>query len=338
MTMPEHIPMRDVYCNTLRRLARQDERIVVLEADMMKSSGTAPFQAEFPDRFLNVGIAEANMIGVAAGLAACNKIPVAHSFGCFLSRRCLDQIAISVAYTSLNVKLCGTTPGITAELNGGTHMSMEDVGIMRSLATMVICEPADTIQLEQALPQLLAHRGPAYLRLFRGVAERITGPDYVFELGKADTILPGDDVTLFATGIMVKPSLDAAAILQRDGISAQVVNVHTVKPIDAEGVARAAGETGAAVTAENHNIIGGLGSAVAEVLAERMPVPMLRVGVRDRFGEVGRREELAGKLGLTAQDIAAAATAVIARKRACRRRDSSAGGGANVAELSSGRA
>jgi len=306
--------LRAVYCESLIALAEKDERIMVVEADLMKAAGTGPFKDRFPDRTVNVGVAEANMIAVSAGLAAFGKVPFAHSFSVFASRRCFDQIAISVAYAGLNVKICGTDPGITAELNGGTHMGMEDIGILRTLTGMTIFEPADAAQLTQAMPQLADHNGPVYIRLYRKPAETIYGNRYIFKLGKADVLKEGHDAAIIAGGIMVKKSLDAAEMLANEGLCIRVINLHTIKPIDEETVIRAAMETGAVVTAENHNVIGGLGSAVAEVLAENHPVPMERVGVRERFGEVGRMETLEKVFGLTADDIAEAVRDVVKRK------------------------
>ncbi|NSW89683.1 MAG: transketolase family protein [Firmicutes bacterium] len=306
--------LRAVYCESLIALAEKDERIVLLEADLMKASGTVPFKERFPERTVDVGVAEANMIGVAAGLSAFGKIPFANSFTAFATRRCFDQITISVAYAGLNVKIGGTDPGVTAELNGGTHMSLEDVGIMRTLPGMTIFEPVDGTQLKKAMPQIAAHYGPVYIRLYRRRAFKIFDDGYKFDLWKSDLLLDGKDVTLFVTGILVRSALDAAEILKVKGISAKVVNIHTIKPIDREGVISAARETGAVVTVENHNIIGGLGSAVAEVLIEECPVPMKRIGVADHFGEVGRKEYLFEKYHMTAGDIARAAEEVIAKK------------------------
>jgi len=306
--------MRAVYTNTLIELAKEDERIVLCDADLMRASGTLPFRDVFPERTVDVGVAEANMIGVAAGLAASGKIPFTHSFTAFASRRCFDQVTISVAYAKLNVKMMGSDPGVSAEMNGGTHMSMEDVGLMRVLPGVTVFEPVDSVQLAQALPQIVKHEGPVYIRMFRKKAESIFGADYKFNWAKGDLLEDGTDVTIIATGIMVKESLEAARILKEEGISARIINIHTVKPIDQEIILKAAKETGAIVTAENHNIINGLGSAVAEVLVENSPVPMERIGVKDHFGEVGRMPFLMEKFHMLPVDIVAAAKAVIARK------------------------
>lgn len=312
--MLEDKELREIYCESLIDLAEKDERIVLLEADLMKATGTLPFKQRFPDRTVDVGVAEANMIGVAAGLSAFGKIPFANSFTAFATRRCYDQITISVAYAGLNVKIGGTDPGVAAELNGGTHMSFEDMGIMRNIPGMTIFEPVDGVQLRKILPQVAAHAGPVYIRLFRRKAEKIFGTSDEFRLGKANRLREGTDATVFATGLMVANSLEAAKQLEKEGIGVRVVNMHTIKPLDVEEVVLAAEETGAVITAENHSIINGLGSAVAEVLAENRPVPMERVGVRDRFGEVGMKDYLMEALGLTAEDIANAVRKAVRRK------------------------
>ena len=261
--MLESQEMRKVYCDTMIALAKEDPRIVDVEADLTGAHGMKPFKAAYPDRSFNVGIAEANMVGVAAGLSACGKIPFVHSFATFASRRCFDQIAISVCYAGLNVKIVGSDPGVGAELNGGTHMALEDMGIMRTLPGMTVFEPTDSVQLRKALPAIVEHEGPVYIRLFRRQAENVFDDGYEFDLGKADLLRDGSDVTLIASGVCVANALQAAETLAQEGVSARVLNIHTIKPIDADAVIKAASETGALVTAENHNVIGGLGSAVA---------------------------------------------------------------------------
>ena len=265
--MLESQEMRKVYCDTMIALAKEDPRIVDVEADLTGAHGMKPFKAAYPDRSFNVGIAEANMVGVAAGLSACGKIPFVHSFATFASRRCFDQIAISVCYAGLNVKIVGSDPGVGAELNGGTHMALEDMGIMRTLPGMTVFEPTDSVQLRKALPAIVEHEGPVYIRLFRRQAENVFDDGYEFDLGKADLLRDGSDVTLIASGVCVANALQAAETLAQEGVSARVLNIHTIKPIDADAVIKAASETGALVTAENHNVIGGLGSAVAEAHA-----------------------------------------------------------------------
>lgn len=310
----EKLEMREIYTTTLMELAEKNERIVLLDADLMKASKTLAFKAKFPDRTVDVGVAEANMIGVAAGLAASGKIPFTHTFTPFATRRCFDQVTISVAYSKLGVKMMGSDPGVSAELNGGTHMSFEDVGLMRNLPGMTIFEPVDGNQLRQALPYIVEHTGPVYIRMFRKQAESIFDESYKFTWLKGDLLKNGNDLTIIATGIMVKEALTACEMLREEGIMARVINIHTVKPIDAELIIKAAKETGAIVTVENHNIINGLGSAVAEVLVENYPVPMKRIGVRDHFGEVGMMPFLMEKFHMLPVDIVAACKEVYNRK------------------------
>ena len=306
--------MRAVYCDGLLELAAKDDRIVVCESDLMNANGTKRFLAAYPDRTFDVGIAEANMIGVAAGLAACGKIPFANSFTPFATRRCLDQITISCAYAGLPVKIGGTDPGICAQLNGGTHMSLEDMAIMRAIADMVIVEPTDAEQFRQAIPQIAYNDKPTYIRIMRTAADKVFGPDYRFQLGKADVLRDGSDVVIFCSGIMVIRSLLAAEALAEQGISAAVVNVHTLKPLDEETVLKYAAKCRAVVTAENHSITGALGGAVAEVLSEKCPTIMRRVGVLNRFGEVGKLDYLEKALHMTADDVVAAAKSAVAAK------------------------
>lgn len=307
--------LRDTYVDLLLEYAQKDDRIVALDADLMAASSVKRFSQQMPGRAIDVGVAEANMIGVAAGLAAMGKIPFTHSFTAFASRRVCDQVTLSVAYAGLNVKMIGSDPGITAELNGGTHMSMEDVSIMRNIPGMTVYEPVDSAQLRAAFPQILAHDGPVYIRLLRRPAVRIDSENDEFTLGKASLLREGGDVTILATGIMVAEALLAAEELAgQGGISAEVLNVHTVKPFDEEAVLRSAMKTGAVVTAENASVIGGLGSAAAECLGENCPVPLRRVGVRDCFGEVGLTDYLKEKFGLTAKEIVRAAHEVTERK------------------------
>lgn len=306
--------MRKVYCSLLMESAKNDERIVVLEADLMASNGTKDFFKTYPERAYNVGIAEANMIGVAAGLAACGKLPFANTFTAFATRRCYDQITISGAYTNLPLRIVGTDPGLAAEVNGGTHMSMEDVSIMRAMPNMKVFEPVDATQLAAAWDWITSVDGPLYIRLFRKNTVKIFDEGYSFEPGKISEIKDGSDVVIFATGIMVAEALKAAEILAEDGISAAVVNVHTLKPFDARGVAAWLEKCGAAVTAENGTVMGGLGSAVAECAADSCPVPVKKIGVQDHFGEVGTLAFLQEKYHMTAKDIAEAAKAAIAMK------------------------
>ena len=313
--MYEGLEMRKVYADLLIEYAQKDERIVLLEADLMSSTGTKAFKERYPDRIVNVGVAEANMMGIAAGLASMGKIPFAHSFTAFATRRAFDQVTISIAYSKLPVKIGGADPGVSAELNGGTHMSFEDAGIMRNLPGMTIVEPADSAQLAALLPQIIDHPGPVYMRLHRKNKEVLFAPGRSFKVGKIETLEAGEDVTLICSGMMVKPSLKAAEMLRKEGVRPRVLNMHTLKPIDTETIIRAARETGAIVTAENHSVLNAWGSAVAEVVTEHCPVPVFRIGVQDHFGEVGKSDFLMEKYHMTAQDIVHAAYAVMDKKR-----------------------
>ena len=312
--MTDEKEVRQVMAAGLVEAARKDDRIVVLDADLMSCHSTKCFLEAFPERFINVGIAEANLIGVAAGMAAFGKIPFAFSFAPFATRRCYDQIFISVAYSKLPVKIVGSDPGVMAEANGGTHMPFEDMSIMRAIPKMVCFEPTDATMLAKALPQIIDYPGAVYIRMFRKKAEKIYDDSLDFELGKAVTLKEGKDVTLVASGIMVGRALKAAEELAAEGITAKVVNVHTWKPIDEDAIVESVKATGAVVTCENHSTYGGLGSAVAEVVVEKCPAPMEFIGVKNSFGEVGKEAYLSEKFGLTVADIVAAAKKAIARK------------------------
>lgn len=313
--MTDEREMRQTLAAALVERAKKDDRIVVLDADLMSCHATKVFKQEFPDRFVNVGIAEQNMIGVAAGMSAMGKIPFAYSFAPFATRRCYDQIFISVAYAKQNVKIVGTDPGITAENNGGTHMPFEDMALMRAIPHMVCFEPTDSSMLGKAVDQIADYQGAVYIRLQRKKAEKVYDQSLDFQLGKAITLKEGKDVTLIASGIMVAKAIAAAEQLQMEGISAKVVNIHTWKPIDEQAILQCAKETGAIVTCENHNVYGGLGSAVAEVVCKNHPVPMRMVGVNDEFGQVGKMPYLAKTYGLTEEDVVAKAKEAVAAKR-----------------------
>ncbi len=312
--MFEGIEMRQVFGETLCTLARTDPRIVVLEADLMKASGTTPFKEEHPERFFDVGVAEANMIGIAAGLANMGKIPFATSFTPFATRRAFDQNTISVAYSNLPVRIGGTDPGVTAELNGGTHMSFEDAGIMRGLARMTIVEPVDSYQLVQFIHQSLDLEGPVYLRMYRKNKTQFFREKDSFVIGKNVTIQEGTDGTIIASGIMLSLAMEAAQNLEKEGIRPRIINMHTLKPVDKQSILSAARDTGAIVTAENHSILNGWGSAVAEVVCEEHPIPMRRVGVRDHFGEVGKIPFLLEKYHMTSVDITKALKEVLKKR------------------------
>ena len=305
--------MRAMYAQCLGELMARDEKLVLLDADLSKACGTFPLRKRFPDRIYDCGVAEQNMISIAAGLASYGYKPWAESFAPFATRRVCDQIAISVCYAKQNVKIVGTDPGIAAELNGGTHMSLEDMGTVRSIPGLVVFEPTDTVQLKAAMPVLHAYERPVYMRMNRKECPTVFPEGYRFDLFKADILRAGTDVTIFAAGLMVSESLKAAEALAAEGISCEVINVHTVKPMDRETVLASAHKTGLAVTAENHNVIGGLHSAVLENMAHH-PVPVWAVGAQDRFGEVGKLPYLKEALGLNADRVAATVREAIRTK------------------------
>lgn len=318
-TVYEHITesreeMRTAFCEAMMELAKKDERVFLLDADLMGAMGTKPFAAAYPTRTIDCGIQEANMIGVAAGLSAEGYIPFAHTFAVFATRRACDQVYLSCAYAKQHVKLVGSDPGITAALNGGTHMAFEDLGIMRTIPEMTILEPTDIEMIRDLIPKIAAYPGVVYLRLVRRTCPQVYRPGSSFVIGRANVLRPGRDVTLIAMGFCVSQAYIAAEMLQKEGIDAGVIDMFTLKPIDRAAVKRAAFETGAIVTAENHNIMGGLGSAVAEVIAEEVPAVLRRVGARDCFGQVGKRDFLAAQYHLTAQDICTAARQAIFEK------------------------
>ncbi|MBR1757517.1 MAG: transketolase family protein [Lachnospiraceae bacterium] len=307
--------MRAVYTDLLIEAANHDDRIVVLEADLKGASGTQPFFEAHPDKAYNIGISEGALIAGGAGMAAMGKVVFADTFAAFITRRAHDHIMLSVAYAqNKNMKIVGTDPGITAELNGGTHMPFEDVAIMRVIPTMTIFEPCDAWELKKAFPQILAHEDPIYIRLNRRNPLIVHDENYEFELGKADLIKEGKDVTLIASGILVEQAILAAEELAKEGIDAEVINIHTIKPLDCEAVVASAAKTRAVVTAENANVIGGLGGAVAECLAEKCPTVMRRIGAQDRFGQVGHQDFLLEEYNMTAADIVKAAKEAIAAK------------------------
>ncbi len=310
----EAVEMRMVFAQKMDSMAAVDKRVVYLEADLGKSIGMVDFFTKYPDRSVNCGIQEANMIGTAAGMSAVGLVPFVHTFGTFATRRVMDQIFVSAAYAKLNVRIIGSDPGITASLNGGTHMPFEDIGALRCIPEVTIIEPADTVMLSDVMESVKDRYGVFYIRLSRKKAQKIYADGSKFEIGKAVPLREGKDVTIFATGICIAEALKAAAILESEGISVAVSNMFTIKPIDTEAIIEAAKKTGAIVTAENHNIINGLGSAVAEVLSEHLPVPLERVGVEDRFGQVGTVPYLMETYGLTAQVIVEKARRAIARK------------------------
>lgn len=315
--MYKNIEMKSVMANWLQEKMREDDRIIVIDADLARANGTLDIRKEFPDRALDVGVAECNMASIGAGLASYGFMPFILTFCPFATRRICDQVAISIAYAKQNVKIVGTDPGLAAALNGGTHMTMEDVGVMRSIPGMVIFEPVDGDQLVKALPRICEYPGVVYIRLFRKIAPKtfFNRENYEFDLFAADILREGEDVTIFATGIEVKEAMEAAEVLADQGVSAEVINVHTIKPIDRAAVVQSVRKTQCAVTCENHNILGGLGSAVAEVLANEYPAPMEFIGMKDSFSEVGKTEYLVKKYNMDAESIQAAAKRCIEKKR-----------------------
>ncbi len=305
---------RDAYGLALVELGKENENVVVLDADLSKSTKTCNFKEAYPERFFNMGIAEQNLLGTAAGLAASGKIPFASSFAVFAVGRAYDQIRNSIAYPKLNVKIAATHAGITVGEDGGSHQMIEDIALMRALPNMTVIVPADGVETRAAILAAAEYKGPVYIRLGRSKVETIFDENYKFRLGKGVVVKEGTDVTLVACGIMVEVAMRAAEMLAEDNISAAVVNISTIKPIDTALISKMAEQTGAVVTCEEHNIIGGLASAVAEVLVEKCPVPMERVGVEDKFGQSGQPDELLKAYGLTAENIAEKAKAAIGRK------------------------
>lgn len=309
--------MAEVYADTMIRLMNENPDVAELEADLGACimGGKMDEIDSYPGQLINCGIQEANMVGVACGMAAAGKIPFAHSFAPFISRRANDQIFISGCYSGANVKLVGSDPGIMAAYNGGTHMPFEDVAALRAFPGLTIIEPTDEVMLESLLRLLVKEKGMYYIRCARKAVVRIYEDGQDFTIGKGIIVREGSDVSIIASGIMTVEALMAADRLEEEGISARVVDMFTIKPLDEELVLRCAEETGAIVTAENHSIYNGLGSAVCEAVCENAPVPVERVGVHDSFGEVGDMEYLKKKFHLTAEDIAIKAKAAAARKR-----------------------
>ena len=312
----DKIATREGFGKTLVELAETRD-FVVLDADLAEATKTCYFAKAYPDRFFDCGIAEGNMVGIAAGLAASGKTVVASSFAMFAAGRAFEQIRNSVAYPHLNVKICATHAGITVGEDGATHQCLEDLAIMRAIPGMTVINPADAREAAAALKAAIDMKGPCYLRFGRNAVPVISDTeDFTFEIGKGRTLTEGNDVAIVATGLMVSLSLEAAAVLSERGIRARVINIHTVKPLDCDLVTKAAAETGVIVTAEEHNIIGGLGSAVAECVSETCPVPVLRVGVNDTFGRSGKVAPLLEMYGLTVDAIVAKVEDALKLKKA----------------------
>ncbi len=310
----ETLEMRAAYAGTLCELAEKNDKICILDADLVGSSGVKPFFKAFPDRAFDCGIQESNMIGVAAGLSSVGMIPFAHSFGPFASRRVVDQIFISCAYAKQNVKILGSDAGVTAAYNGGTHMPFEDMGCLNSIAGITLVEPTDSVMVKWLVKKLAETYGVQYIRMNRKLSYGVFEEGSEFELGKAATLRDGTDVCIVASGIMVEVALKAADELQKEGISAAVLNTFTWKPMDEEALALYSKKCGCFVTAENHNVVGGLGSIVSSALAKTVPAPVEMVGIYDTFGEVGTEAFLRERFDLTPAAIVAAAKRAIARK------------------------
>ena len=315
--MGEKIATRAAYGDALVELGGQYPKLVVLDADLSGSTMTKGFAKAYPDRFFNMGIAEGNMMTVAAGLAAAGKKAFANSFAIFASGRAFEQVRNSIAYPHLNVTVVGSHGGLSVGEDGATHQACEDMAVMRAIPGMVVCCPCDGTEMKAAVKALMDYDGPAYLRLGRSAVEDLTGdlPGYAFQLGKGVTLRDGGDVTIIAVGLMVQEAMKAADTLAAEGIQARVIDMHTVKPLDEELVLKAAQETGCIVTTEEHNIVGGLGSAVAEYLSGICPVPVVRHGVMDVFGRSGKASEVLAAYGLTADGIVTKVKAALALKK-----------------------
>lgn len=304
MSDVKKIATRDSYGNALAELGTAHENVVVLDADLAAATKTGVFKKAHPERFIDCGIAESNMMGVAAGLAAAGKVPFASSFAMFAAGRAFEQIRNSIGYPKLNVKIGATHAGISVGEDGATHQCNEDIALMRTIPGMVVINPSDDVEARAAVKAAYEHVGPVYMRFGRLAVPVINDrEDYKFELGKGVVLREGKDLTIVATGLPVSNCLEAAEKLAADGIDAKVINIHTIKPIDEELIVAAAKETGKVVTVEEHSVIGGLGSAVCDVLSEKLPTPVLKIGVMDTFGESGPAVELVKKYGLDADSI-----------------------------------
>lgn len=305
---------RDAYGETLKRLGSTHPDIVVLDADLSESTKTSIFAKKFPDRFFDTGIAEENMIGIAAGLATTGKIPFASTFAVFGAGRAYEQIRNSICYPNLNVKIAVTHAGLTVGEDGATHQMLEDIALMRALPNMTVIVPADAAETEAAVRWAADYNGPVYIRMGRAKCDDIMDPKVIFSPGKSVVLKDGHDVAIVACGIMVSKALRAAESLEGKGVSARVVNLSSIKPIDVKTIIKAAKDTGAILTCEEHTIMGGLGSAVAEVVCKNNPVPMGMVGTEDTFGESGKAEDLLEKYGLTVKHIEEEAIRLLERK------------------------
>lgn len=304
MSEVKKIATRDSYGNALVELGKEHEELIVMDADLAGATKTDKFKKEFPDRFLDCGIAEANMVGIAAGLSTCGKVPFISSFAMFAAGRAYEQVRNTIGYPHLNVKIGATHAGISVGEDGATHQCLEDLALMREIPGMVVINPCDDVEARAAVKAAYEYVGPVYLRFGRLAIPVMNDEDaYQFRIGKGVVLKEGSDVTIFATGLEVSEALEAAKLLEADGISAEVINIHTIKPLDEELVVSSVAKTGKAVTVEEHSVIGGLGSAVCECLCEKAPAKVLRIGVNDVFGESGPAVELIKKYGLDAESI-----------------------------------
>lgn len=304
MSEVKKIATRESYGNALVELGKEHEDLIVLDADLAGATKTGIFKKAFPERFLDCGIAEANMTGIAAGLSTCGKVPFISTFAMFAAGRAYEQVRNSIGYPHLNVKIGATHAGISVGEDGATHQCLEDLALMREIPGMVVINPSDDVEARAAVKAAYEHVGPVYLRFGRLAIPVINdNADYKFEIGKGVVLREGSDVTIFATGLCVSSSLEAAEMLEKDGISAKVINIHTIKPLDEELVVSAAKETGKVVTVEEHSVIGGLGSAVCDTLSEKAPTKVLKIGINDVFGESGPAVELVHKYGLDAEGV-----------------------------------
>ena len=306
--------LRKRYVDELARLMKDNDKIFVLDADLAGAGGTKPLYKEFPERTVDVGIAEANMACIAAGLAASGFVPIIHSFAPFTCRRIFDQIAVSICYSEQNVKIVGFDPGVHTTYNGGTHMCFEDVASLRALPNIAVLDIVDGVQLEKALPYIVEHVGPMYIRFVRKQTEEIFDDSYEFHFGKADMIQSGKDITIVASGTSLFDALEAAKLLKKDGVSVDLLGIHTIKPLDEQAIIKSAKKTGAVLTVENHSIHGGLYGAVTETLAANCPTLCDAVAVRDKLTQVGSLNDLKRDYGLTVDDIVARAKALLKKK------------------------
>ena len=309
----EKIATREAYGNALAKIG-ENKDVVVLDADLSGSTKSAVFAKKYPERFFNLGISEQDLVGTAAGLAISGKIPFASSFAVFISGRAYDQVRVSVAYSNINVRLVGSHAGLMTGEDGATHQALEDIALMRALPNMTVIQPADAIETEKTVVALINYKGPVYLRTSRSGVPVIFDENYKFEIGKGVLLNNGTDVTIIATGSLVHEAIEAVKVLEKKSISARLINIHTIKPIDKDIIIKAAKETKAIVSCEDHSIIGGLGSAISEVLTQEQPCIMEMIAVKDKFGESASPKELYEKYGLTAEHIVMATEKALNKK------------------------